>query len=109
MELTEPNGVAEAFERCSELGSVTGLVNNAGTSATGRLEAVEIADFDKVFGLNVVAPALCAKYSIPSMKRAGWGRIVNVSSRSMLGKENRTVYSASKGALLSGLASHRLC
>jgi NAD(P)-dependent dehydrogenase (short-subunit alcohol dehydrogenase family) len=37
---------------------------------------------------------------LPLMKKAGFGRIVNISSRAALGKEDRTVYSATKAGLL---------
>ncbi|MEQ8504401.1 MAG: SDR family oxidoreductase [Rhodospirillales bacterium] len=78
---------------------IVGLVNNAGMSLAKPLEDTTPEDFDKVVPLNMVAPALCAKFAAENMKQAGWGRIVNISSRVILGKELRTVYAATKGGI----------
>ena len=78
---------------------VTRLVNNAGIVNPGPLEEVEMADFDLVQAVNLRAAVLCAQAVLPAMKVHGSGRIVNVSSRVALGKEQRTAYAASKAGL----------
>ena len=78
---------------------VTCLVNNVGIVAPALFDEVDIADFDKLMHLNVRTAVLAARALVPAMRRAGGGRIVMNTSRVTLGKEARTLYSASKGAL----------
>lgn len=80
--------------------SVTRLVNNAGVVAPAILGEADPAAVDAVMAVNVRASMICAQAVLPAMKTAGFGRIVNIGSRSALGKEGRSVYSASKAALI---------
>ena len=90
-----------------QLGAVTALVNNAGTS--GRKGRVEDLDGDEVLGLlatNVCGSLLCSREAIRRMARrhgGAGGAIVNVSSvAARLGAPGRNVhYAASKGAINS--------
>lgn len=64
-----------------ELGPIDILVNNAGVVAPiGPTESLAAADVQASLHLNVVAPVLLSGAVVPSMRRRGWGRIVNVSS-----------------------------
>jgi 3-oxoacyl-[acyl-carrier protein] reductase len=59
------------------------LVNNAGGVAGQEaqpLEAVPDADWDRIFAINVGAAFVLSRAAAPAMKRAGRGRIVNISS-----------------------------
>lgn len=87
--------------RVLEAGPITGLVNNAGVIRTALLSDATNADFDLSVAVNMRAPMICARAVIPSMKEAGFGRIVNISSRAHKGKIERTAYSGTKGALIS--------
>lgn len=98
-DLRRREAIAAAFERIASIGPVVGLVNNAGLSLAKPLVDTSADDFERLAPLNLVAPMLCAKHAVESMRRAGWGRIVNISSRVVLGKEQRTVYAATKGGI----------
>jgi NAD(P)-dependent dehydrogenase (short-subunit alcohol dehydrogenase family) len=76
------------------------LINNAGVGGPLRLEEVKLEAFQRLTDINVRAAMLCAQAVMPSMKLAGFGRIVNITSRAALGKEGRTIYSATKAALI---------
>ena len=76
------------------------LVNNAGMVKPATLEDTMLDDMRAVAGLNLEAPLLIAQRLLPAMKAARFGRIVNVSSRAALGKEQRSAYAASKAGLL---------
>lgn len=89
---------------CAEIAAqedVTCLVNNVGIVAPAPLESVELDDFDRLFHTNLRPSLICAQAFIPAMKAAGHGRIVMNTSRVTLGKELRTLYSATKGAAQS--------
>ena len=88
-----------------ELGAITALVNNAGT--TGKITRVEDMSSEamkSVLELNVLATMICSREAVRRMstKRGGAGGvIVNVSSISpRIGGANEFVhYAASKGAV----------
>lgn len=98
-DLRDPAAIGSAFTEIARRGQVVGLVNNAGFALSKPLLETDPADFDRLVPLNLVAPALCAKLAAESMRQVGWGRIVNISSRVVLGKELRTAYAATKGGL----------
>lgn len=79
---------------------VTGLVNNAGAAHPDPVEAVRDAVLDADMSLHVRAALLLVQAFLPGMKRAGFGRIVNISTRAILGKKGRTVYAGTKAALV---------
>jgi 3-oxoacyl-[acyl-carrier protein] reductase len=56
------------------------LVNNAGTSATGEFEAVSDATWQADFDLKLFAAIRLARLAIPHMKRAGGGRVINITN-----------------------------
>jgi len=100
-DLADADAVAGAFARIQADGPVTGLVNNAGIPGNETLEETTPADFDRTVAVNMRSPMICAQAVLDGMKAEGFGRIVNMSSRAHLGKERRTAYAATKGALIS--------
>jgi NAD(P)-dependent dehydrogenase (short-subunit alcohol dehydrogenase family) len=61
-------------------GSVGVLVNNAGYSQSGAVEAVPMEKVRRQFETNVFGLARMCQLVLPGMRRQGYGRIVNVSS-----------------------------
>jgi short-subunit dehydrogenase len=76
------------------------LINNAGINVNAPFTEIDLEDFQKIQQVNVFAPFSLCQAAIPSMRRKGWGRIVNVSSVwGKISKAHRATYSASKFAL----------
>jgi NAD(P)-dependent dehydrogenase (short-subunit alcohol dehydrogenase family) len=63
-----------------DIGDLYGLVNNAGYGLTGAVEDVTDEEARAILETMVVAPMRLARLALPSMRAAGRGRIVNVSS-----------------------------
>ena len=78
---------------------ITRLVNNAGIVRPARIEDAQLEDMHAVMAVNLGASIICAQMLLPHMKEAGFGRIVNISSRAALGKLERIAYSSSKAGL----------
>lgn len=99
-DLTDPAQVQEAADKVTSQYSIVGLVNNAGATKPGTADTVTIADLDFVVNLHLKAALILIQACLPSMREAGWGRVVMMSSRASLGKPNRIVYSATKAGLI---------
>jgi short-subunit dehydrogenase len=56
------------------------LVNNAGYGSYGALEDVSIEEVKYQFEVNVFGLARLTQLIIPSMRKNGFGKIINVSS-----------------------------
>jgi NAD(P)-dependent dehydrogenase (short-subunit alcohol dehydrogenase family) len=78
---------------------VTGLVNNAGLNHLQKLGEIDLAAFDEVIAVNLRAAIQCAQAVIPAMADARFGRIVNITSRAMLGRAFTSSYTAAKAGL----------
>ena len=68
----------EAIE--ARFGAVGILVNNAGYGQYGPIEEISLDDMRRQFETNVFGAMRLAQLVLPAMRRAGKGRIVNVSS-----------------------------
>jgi len=67
----------------TRLGGLTVLVNNAagGDARDSTIAEITTAAWDAIIRVDLTAPMWCARASIPHMRRAGHGAIVNISSR----------------------------
>lgn len=86
-----------ALER---LGRIDVLVNNAVTRHFAPIEQFPVDAWDKAMAVNVSAAFHTVRMALPAMRRAGWGRIVNMTSvYALRGTAQRIDYVTSKAAL----------
>ncbi|CAI8823711.1 3-oxoacyl-ACP reductase [Pseudomonas chlororaphis] len=78
-----------------------GLINNVGLVRPQALGDVQLDDFDEVMRINLHSALQATQALLPGMRNRGWGRIVNISSLTILGIPHRTAYAAAKAALVS--------
>jgi len=100
-DLSDPAETTEALEEALAAGPITRLVNNVGIVAPAGVEEQSLEELDLVMSLNVRCALQCLQALLPGMKEAGFGRVVNMSSRAALGKALRTGYAASKAGLIA--------
>jgi 3-oxoacyl-[acyl-carrier protein] reductase len=82
------------------LGPVTILVNNAGLMTDATVEDMSDAVWEQTIAVNLSAAFRSARAVIPSMRAAGFGRIVNVSSQAAVrGSAGHAHYAAAKAGL----------
>jgi NAD(P)-dependent dehydrogenase (short-subunit alcohol dehydrogenase family) len=104
-DVSDETDVEHIFAAADRLGTLRGLVNNAGIiGATARVEDLDAARINRILAVNVTGSFLCAKAAVKRMStRLGGkgGAIVNISSgASKLGAANTYVdYAAAKGAI----------
>lgn len=89
-----------ADEAVGAFGQINILVNDAAVFVLKGLEAT-VEDWQRSLGVNVIGAALCTKYAVEHMKKAGGGAVVLLGSiSSFIAQPNFITYSATKGALL---------
>ena len=83
-----------------EFGAVGILVNNAGIVEFGTIEEQSPKEFQHVLDVNLVGPWMGMHAAVPSLRRAGGGVVINVSSTAgLMGYSNLGAYVASKWGL----------
>lgn len=102
-DVTDANACTDAAARIvAEHGAVDVLCNNAGIAATGDVVASTPDEWERVFAVNVFGVANMSRAFLPAMRAAGRGAVVNTCSVvASVGLVERTVYGASKGAVLA--------
>lgn len=101
VDLSDRQATEAALEELTAKYKFDGLVNNVGLVRPQPLDNVKLDDLDAVMALNLHPAVLAAQALLPNMRRQGWGRIVNVTSLTVLGITQRTAYAAAKSALVS--------
>lgn len=99
LDVSDEAALRLVLTRVLEDGPITRLVNNAGIVRPATIDDTSLQDMRAVMDVNLGASIVCTQMLLPGMKEAGFGRIVNISSRAALGKTKRIVYSSSKAAL----------
>ena len=95
----EITALVGATER--DLGSLDILVNNAGIQHTALIEDFPAEKWDAVLAINLSAAFHAMQAAIPSMKRTGWGRIINIASaHGLVGSALKSAYVAAKHGLV---------
>ena len=102
-DLSQAAAAAELVDGTARaLGRVHCLVNNVGDAYQASFDELTDAQWDEMWQLNVMSYVRCIRAVLPSMRAAGGGVIVNVSStagkRPSTGMPN---YSVTKAAVLS--------
>lgn len=101
-ELDAARMVADALDA---FGHVDVLVNNAAIYSTLQIKPFEeltVADWKKMFDVNVIGQFLCCRAVLPALRRQGAGRIISISSAvAFKGNPGMLHYVASKGAIVS--------
>lgn len=90
---------AMAITADKAFGRIDILVNNAAVFVLKGIDAT-VQEWREILDVNVVGPALCAKYCVPIMRRGGGGSIVNLGSiSSVIAQSQMVTYNATKAAV----------
>lgn len=103
-DVSDEQAVNEAVQSATEkFGGIDILVNNAAIwRVRNSFWENSIETWRKLFDVNVMGVVYCTNAVLPKMMEKGYGRIVNVASvAGVYGNANMSVYSATKGALIS--------
>jgi NAD(P)-dependent dehydrogenase (short-subunit alcohol dehydrogenase family) len=100
-DLTDRDGARRCLDEVTtEFGRIEILVNIAGRAIVGTLEQLDEAALQEQLDVHFLGPAALTRHVLPSMRKAGSGRIVSVSSvGGVIGEPFLDAYCASKFAL----------
>lgn len=101
IDLSDRHATQAGLEQLVARYAFDGVVNNVGFVRLARIGEIDIDTFEKSFLANLTSAVQATQAVLPSMKRNGWGRIINVSSLTILGVTDRTIYAGAKSALAS--------
>ena len=100
VDLTDVKATAQAAGEIARAHEVTTVIHNAGVIRPALLSEVKLEDLNALVNLHLSAAIVLTQAALPAMKKAGFGRVVLVSSRAVLGLATRTSYSATKAGML---------
>lgn len=100
LDLTDTASITAAAKAIEEaVGAPHAVVHNAGITAVGCVEELDLDVWKQLFTTNLFGPVALTKALLPSMRAAGRGRIVVISSEGgVRGMPAIAAYSAAKGA-----------
>ena len=98
VDLADVDATANVVSVLAGQHQVTNVVHNAGVIRAALLEDVDADDVQYLCDLHIKASITIVQAALPAMKSSGFGRIVIISSRALLGLETRSGYSATKAA-----------
>lgn len=101
-DVTDRQATADAINGIhKERGRLDILVNNAGVTRDKLLRGMSDEEWDEVIATNLTSCFICCRAAANIMRRAKYGRIINMASISgLIGNAGQTNYSASKAGMI---------
>ncbi|WP_193091982.1 3-hydroxybutyrate dehydrogenase [Halomonas colorata] len=101
-DLTDPAACREAVnDAVRRFGSVDVLVNNAGIQHVSAIEDFPEEKWRQIIDLMLTAPFLLAQAAWPYMRKAEWGRIINIASmHAQVASPGKAAYVSAKHGLI---------
>jgi 3-oxoacyl-[acyl-carrier protein] reductase len=106
-DVADPEQCAALIEGVhAQHGRLDGLVLNAGVWRGGRIDRLDLGDWDTVIATSLSAAFYLARKAVPLMREAGYGRIVAISSVvGLVGFPGDAAYASAKAGLLGMVRS----
>ncbi|WP_419690279.1 SDR family oxidoreductase [Burkholderia theae] len=101
VDLADSRATSAVLQALVQRHTIDGVVNNVGLVRPQSVGDVTLGDLDDVLALNLHPAVQTVQALLPGMRERGWGRVVNLSSLTVLGIVQRTAYAAAKAALVS--------
>ena len=80
-DMSDPDACRALIAKAAEaFGGVDILVNNAGIQFVAKIEEFPAARWDAIIAINLSSAFHTTAAALPLMRKAGWGRIVNIAS-----------------------------
>lgn len=85
----------------AEFGGIDVLVNNAGIQHVAPVEEFPAEKWDQIIAINLSSAFHTSRRAVPHMRKAGWGRIINVASvHGLVASAEKAAYVAAKHGIV---------
>ncbi|NBC12668.1 MAG: 3-hydroxybutyrate dehydrogenase [Gammaproteobacteria bacterium] len=101
-DMSKPEAIAAMMDSIvEEFGQLDILVNNAGIQHVAPVEGFPQEKWDAILAINLSSAFHTIRAAIPSMKQAGWGRIINLASaHGLVASPYKSAYVSAKHGIL---------
>lgn len=103
-DVTNPEQAQSLVENAAEqLGGLSVVVNNVGNFLHKQTSQISIEEWHEIINSNLNCTFYVTKTTIPYLKAAGWGRIVNfgfASAQNLIADEKQVVYRIAKTGII---------
>ncbi len=85
----------------AQWGSLDILVNNAGIQHVAAIEDFPAERWDAIIAINLTSAFHTTRHALPAMRKANWGRIINVASvHGLVASAQKSAYVAAKHGIV---------
>jgi 3-hydroxybutyrate dehydrogenase len=101
-DMAKPHEIAAMVHDAQrKFGSVDVLVNNAGIQHVAAVEEFPVEKWDQILAVNLSSAFHGIRAALPGMRKAGWGRIINVASiHGLVASPLKSAYVAAKHGIV---------
>ncbi|HEY8359302.1 MAG TPA: 3-hydroxybutyrate dehydrogenase, partial [Ramlibacter sp.] len=101
-DMSKPAEIADMMKfAAARFGQVDILVNNAGIQHVSPVEDFDPARWDAIIAINLTSAFHTTRLAIPAMRKANWGRIVNIAStHGLVASPDKSAYVAAKHGIV---------
>lgn len=88
--------------------AVSRIVNNVGATGGFAIEDIPLERLDLLYEFHMMLPVMIMQMALPGMRQRRFGRVLFTSSGAAKGRAKASIYSATKGAMMSYASSWAL-
>jgi 3-hydroxybutyrate dehydrogenase len=101
-DMSKPAEIEDMMKAAAaQFGRVDILVNNAGIQHVAPVEDFPTDRWDAIIAINLTSAFHTSRLALPAMKKANWGRIINVASvHGLVASAQKSAYVAAKHGLV---------
>lgn len=101
-DMSKPETISDMFDQImKKFGKVEVLINNAGIQFVSPIEQFPPEKWEQIIRIDLIASFYTIRQVLPSMKKNGWGRIINIASaHALVASPFKSAYVAAKHGML---------
>lgn len=101
-DMSKPKAIEQMVRQTVDaFGAIDIMVNNAGIQHVAPIEDFPVEKWDSILSINLSSVFHATKLVLPSMRRKGWGRVINVASaHALVASPYKAAYVAAKHGVL---------
>ncbi len=101
VDLTDAVATQQVAAEAARQNPAANIVHNAGALREALIEDVKLDDLNALVNMHMAASISLVQANLPAMKEAHFGRVLNMSTRAIVGLQRRTSYAGTKAALIA--------